>query len=94
MQTVRAYVDGVEIDKIPELAQVCAMDDWLQGLLEWASKNRPELRMDAIFMLEGKSIEDAVLSEVWIGGSPPMRAESLGGIKKSFYRKGTGRGRF
>src|SRR5262245_62078160 len=34
---MRAYVDGVEINRIPELAGVCAMENWLKGLLDWAA---------------------------------------------------------
>jgi hypothetical protein len=80
---MRAYVDGVEIDKIPELAEVCAMDDWLEGLLAWANRNRPAMRMDAIFTAEA---QDLLLREVWIGGAPPMRALEVGGVLKSFGR--------
>jgi hypothetical protein len=80
---VSAYVDGVEIDKIPELAEVCAMDDWLDGLLAWTSENRPEMKMDVIFTGEASSL---LLSEVWIGGAPPMRAQEVGGVLKSFGR--------
>jgi hypothetical protein len=80
---MRAYVDGVEIDKIPELAEVCAMDDWIAGLLAWASKNRPDMEMDAIFTGDA---QDLLLREVWIGGAPPMRALEIGGVVKSFER--------
>lgn len=84
---MQAYVDGVEIDKIPELAEVCAMDDWLEGLLSWASKNRPEMKMDAIFTGDAQTL---VLREVWIGGAPPMRAMEIGGIVKSFSKENSG----
>lgn len=81
-----AYVDGVEISKIPDLAQVCAMDDWIGGLLAWASKNRPDLRMDAIFLGDA---QDLRLEEIWIGGAPPLRAQEIGGVLKSFSKPGT-----
>lgn len=81
---MRAYVDGVEINKLPELAEVCAMDDWLNGLLQWASKNRPDMKMDAIFTGEAQHL---LLAEVWIGGAPPMRATELGGVIKRFSKE-------
>lgn len=80
---MRAYVDGVEINKVPELAEVCAMNNWLDGLLQWASKNRPDMKMDAIFIGEGQQL---LLAEVWIGGAPPLRATELGGVLKRFDR--------
>ena len=76
-----AYVDGVEINKVHELAEVCAMDDWIGGLLVWASKNRPDLKMDAIFMGEAQEL---LLEEIWIGGAPPIRAQEIGGVLMRF----------
>ncbi len=84
MSIVRAYVDGVEINQIPELSDVCAMDDWMNGLLTWAAKNRPGGKMDAIFGRETTSIEDAPLLELWIGGAPLHRAIEIGGVLKTF----------
>ena len=80
---MRAYVDGVEIDKLPELKEVCAMDDWMDGLLKWASRNRPDLAMDAIFVPEGTEL---LLAEIWIGRAPPLRAAEMGGILKAFAK--------
>lgn len=84
---VRAYVDGVEIDKIPALKEVCALDDWMDGLLKWASTSRPELKMDAIFVGESTNL---MLAEIWIGGAPPLRAIELGGIIKHFSKEPSG----
>lgn len=81
---MRAYVDGVEIDKIPGLEAVCGMDDWLSGLMSWAHKNRPDLEMDAIFSSDTTSKDDAPLMELWIGGAPPHRELELGGFLKTF----------
>ena len=83
MNTMRAYVDGVEIDKIPELAEVCALDDWLDRLMDWASKNRPTMKMDAIFRTDAETL---LLQELWIGGAPPLRAMELGGVLRRFTR--------
>ncbi len=49
MVVVRAYIEGVEISQIPELSEVCAMNDWIKPLLDWCRDNRPDLKMDAIF---------------------------------------------
>ena len=84
MSIVRAYIDGVEINKIPELADVCAKDDWMNGLLTWAAKNRPGGKMDAIFGTDTTSKADAPLLEFWIGGAPMHRATEIGGILKTF----------
>lgn len=81
MGKVLAYVDGIEIDKIPELSEVCAMDDWMNGLLTWASKNRPDMKMDAIFTGDAQEL---LLREVWIGGAPPLRAQEMGGVIRHF----------
>lgn len=81
---VRAYVNGVEIDKIPELAEVCAMNNWMDGLIAWTVKTHPDLKIDAIFVGEAT---DFVLAEIWIGGAPPLRALELGGVLKSFFKK-------
>lgn len=84
MSIVRAYIDSVEIHKIPELADVCAMNDWLSGLLTWVAKNRPQGKMDAIFGTDTTSQADAPLLELWIGGAPIHRAMEIGGVLKTF----------
>jgi hypothetical protein len=80
---MRAYIDGVEINKIPEMAEICKMDDWLKGLLDWAKANRPEMRCDLIIQADAPSIRDGALLEVWIGGAPRLRAQEIGGILQS-----------
>lgn len=84
MDVVRAYLDGVEINKVPELADVCAMDNWLDGLLDWAIKNRPDMKMDAIFTADAQCL---LLREVWIGEAPPTRAMEMGGVLQSFTKR-------
>ncbi len=83
MVEVRAYIEGVEAIKIPELSEICSKDDWLGPLMEWCRDNRPDLKMDAIFSTDS---EEPILSEVWFGGAPPLRAQQIGGILKSFSK--------
>lgn len=78
---IRAYLEGVEIDQVPELKEVCAGDDWMTALVTWAAKNRPNLKLNAIFVGEA---QDLLLSELWIGQIPPFRAQQMGGILKTF----------
>lgn len=72
---VRAYLDGVEIDKISELREICDLDDWLGGLLRWVREHRPGSRIEAFFSMD--SVEP-MLAEVWVGGAPPLHGESRG----------------
>jgi len=81
---MRAYFNGVEIDQIPELKEVCAMEDWLGGLLDWAEKNHPDKNLDAIVALEGPSLGGSPVLELWIGGAPAMRAMEIGGVMNSY----------
>lgn len=78
-----AYVDGVEINKIPELAQVCKMDDWLSGLMDWAKKNRSSMNCDLIIQGNSFPLDDAPILEIWIGGAPRFRAQQIGGVLQS-----------
>jgi len=84
---MRAYFDGVEIDQIPELKEVCAMEDWLGGLMDWARKNHPDKKFDAIVALEGPSLGGSQVLELWIGGAPATRPMEIGGIARSFSIK-------
>ena len=76
---MRAYIDGKEINEIPELVEVCKMDDWLQGLFDWIKVNRPKTRMDLVVSGDSPGSGQGKVLEVWIGGAPATRAMELGG---------------
>ena len=84
---MRAYIDGKEINEIPELAEVCKMDNWLDGLMVWMKKNRPKSRIG--LFLAGDSPKNPKILEVWIGGAPKSRAMEIGGIVRRLSVDGT-----
>lgn len=84
---ILAYLDGVEIDKIPELAEVCAQDDWLNAFMRWLSVNRPGMRFEAVVSVESVHLDDGKVLEIWVPKAPYGRAAEIGGVLKAFSKK-------
>jgi hypothetical protein len=82
---VRCYLNGVEIDKVLELAEVCALDDWLNGFVQWLGEK--EMDFEAIVSVETVSLKDGLILEVWAPAAPPFRAQEIGGILKKFAHR-------
>lgn len=77
------YLDGVEIDKVPALAEICKLDNWYDALFAKVMSERKTVDTYLIVESNSPSINDAHLLEIWIGSAPPrMRAHEIGGIVK------------
>jgi len=89
---MRVYLDGKEIDEVPELREICALsnDLWFQALMQWLVKNRPGLSFEIIVGLESTDVRDGQVLEMWIPEAPANRDVEIGGIlKKMVSKKGT-----
>lgn len=80
--TVRAYVDGVEIDKIvpPPDFLATAGDDWVQPFADWVARHHPRKWVHVILT---EDTPDGMLREIWVGDMPPERPAILGGVVKT-----------
>ncbi len=86
---MRAYLDGKEIDQLPELREICALpgDDWFPALIKWLVKNRPGIQIQIIVGLEATSLDEGRVLEMWVPEAPAMRAAEIGGILKTLTHK-------
>jgi len=86
---VRAYLDGTEINHVPELAELCALPDqeWFPALMRWLVKNRPGVQIQIIVSLEGADPDNGNVLEMWVPEAPHTRAMEIGGILKTLTQR-------
>lgn len=80
---MRCYLDGVEINQVKELEEICKLDDWYEAYIEWLMANRgPKVKMDVLVMAESPSLEEGEVLEMWSPSAPLHRASQIGALTK------------
>lgn len=84
---MRIYLDGQEIDHIPELDHVSSADEWMSAFMKWLVEKRgPDLTFEIIIGGDTVSVDDGNVLEMWIPAAPPLRAQSIGGLLRECKR--------
>lgn len=81
---MKVYIDGVEINEIPALSDICRMDGWFDQLVGWLKIHRPEDSIDAIVRVPTTYNASPKFLEVWVPQAPATRVTELEGVVMTY----------
>jgi len=86
--TLRIYVDGVEIDQLDPSPAFLQEEDWVPAFGAWAAKHHADKVIHAIL---DEDSDQGHMIEIWVGAMPPERPAILGGAVRRLRFPSTGR---